>query len=492
MKRHAWLSVFLVLSATPLVLAVQEPFCTVPANCVDDVMSIRFADNTSELTGAIVAQVIPARVVIDVKSQFTGTDCPKVNPPDPNPPTTQCTNLQGFSYGVKHDPAVLTLSNPTHKGVGLHSIITSAPGEGGVDFKVTKAATGNIGFIQAIVVTQDADPPFDLPHEDGIVVALATYTVAKDPGTAGTKIQFSNDISPPNSPPTATNLTINGKSKQPKNVNNAVVKGVAQVQCTAGDYGFYFGSAAAAGEFDIASAASVKVSLRNKGVALGFSLGIKKAADKLTFESTLGSEAGREVDLVVTKADGTEANGAALKGNTAKGATGDITGVDRGAALTGNNPGDFLGVDIVGTAAPDVGGPGVTVGYVADVTGSSKTIPAITDAASGACGVNEVLVVKLGGVAPVKFSRGDANGDGKINVTDGVVIAQNIFATKLVLFDCKDMLDVNDDGALNTADPVFLLTYVFLHGPAPAAPFKSCATDPTSTDSLDCKQANCQ
>ena len=106
-------------------------------------------------------------------------------------------------------------------------------------------------------------------------------------------------------------------------------------------------------------------------------------------------------------------------------------------------------------------------------------------------GGNEILIVDLKVSDDRGFSRGDANGDGKINIVDGVLLAENIFLSKYVFFDCKDMLDVDDDGRLDVAGPVYLLTYIFLHGPAPAAPFKACDADATP-DVLGCNQNNCQ
>lgn len=472
MKRYVWLLGVALTSVAVPTFAVEEPFCVVPENCVDDVLGVQFvSNNTAELANVNVNDEFQISTYLDCKS----------------------TPVQGFSYGVKHDTALLQITEATHRGTGvLHSIITTPAGEGGVDFKVTRIAQDNLGFIQAVVVTQDADPPLAFPIENGIKVSLAKYKVIAAVPPAGTKIQYTNDIQPPNSPKTATNLTINGKSKQPKNVNNGVVKGATGPEpCTQPDYAFYFGPAATATAFAIPAGQggkqSVPVSLRNKGIALGFSLGIKKAGAALSLDDTLGSPA---VELVVTKEDGKEASGAALKGNTATGAadTGNISAIAKGAALAGIT-GDFFGTRILATGVE--GGPGATVGYVADASGNNRNIPAVTDTAT-TCGVNEILVVEISTeVQPPRFSRGDGNGDGKINVTDGVILAQNIFANRLVVFDCKDMLDANDDGQTNTADPVFLLSYVFLKGPQPAAPFKACAADPTN-DTLQCAQPNCQ
>ena len=456
MIRKAFVSALVILSASKFALAIEENFCAVVENCVDDKLKVAFIVGgvaVSQVENVAVAQELEVSTFIDVKT----------------------TPIQGYSYGLKHDIAVLEILSVTHKGVA--AIISDA------EFKTTKIAQDKLGFVQAIVITLDDEPPFELPIENDIKLTIAKYKVLAVPAAgADSKLAFSNELKPPGSPATATNLTVAGKSKQPKTVVNAIVKaGAGPVTCGAADYAFFFGTDPAVAAAPVAGD-NFKVSMRNKGIALGFSLGIKKTAGNLTFDATLGSPV---VELVITKENGTEAAGDGLKGNSATGSTVDYSSATRGAAIAGNTGGDFLGVSAIA-------GGSVTIGYVADVSGSNKSIPAVAaDPAAGGCSaLNEILIVSAG-KPPEKFSRGDANGDAKINVTDGVIVAQNIFATKLVLFDCKDMLDVNDDGALNTADPVYLLTYSFLKGPAPAAPFKSCGTDATA-DALACAQANCQ
>ncbi len=489
-----------VASVSSLALAIEEPFCNIPANCVNDVMSVKFA-GAAEVTNVTLDQALEATVQID--EIFS-------------------TPTQGFSYGLQHDAAFLEIT--TVNSINSVSTATITPqlfdanGEPILDangnptfgpdeplprpknaagvnlkwsFEVTvKAETGN-GIISAIVLAQQEK--VRLPDgSKNYKICDVKYKVKAVPPAAGTKIFFTSELNPAKSPKTAVNLTVGAKSKQPTKVNNALVKGgAAPVDCALPPFGFYFGSPAA-GVFDIAAAKSVKVQMRNKDVvSLGFSLGIKKAAGVLTFENTLGPAAGQETELVITYTQNNqllEKAGAELKGNSATGAPADnLSGITRGAALTGNDPGDFLGVDVT----PTVGGPGATVGYVADTNATNKSIPATADAGQ-TCNANEILIVNFGGPVLVKFSRGDGNGDGKINVTDGVVVAQNIFATKFVFFDCKDMLDTNDDGTLNTADPVFLLTHIFLRGPAPAAPFRACGADGTPADALGCAAPNCQ
>jgi len=86
--------------------------------------------------------------------------------------------------------------------------------------------------------------------------------------------------------------------------------------------------------------------------------------------------------------------------------------------------------------------------------------------------------------APV-FSRGDANADGRLDVSDPVKILQFLFVTPDPLI-CEDAADVDDTGALQITDPIYLLNYLFRTGDAPPAPFPGCGEDP-SKDPLACE-----
>ncbi|MBI4605494.1 MAG: right-handed parallel beta-helix repeat-containing protein [Planctomycetes bacterium] len=86
---------------------------------------------------------------------------------------------------------------------------------------------------------------------------------------------------------------------------------------------------------------------------------------------------------------------------------------------------------------------------------------------------------------PAPFVRGEANGDGDIDVGDPVALL-------LVLFrgaapGCPDALDADDSGNVDVTDAVYLLRFLFLGGPAPPAPFPDPGTDPTEDDPYECK-----
>jgi len=95
--------------------------------------------------------------------------------------------------------------------------------------------------------------------------------------------------------------------------------------------------------------------------------------------------------------------------------------------------------------------------------------------------------VVLGGVPPSAptFERGDANGDGTLDITDSLYTLRSLFADGPAPL-CLDSADADDDGDLSITDPIVSLRFLFLGGPAPPSPGPSvCGRDPTR-DLLDC------
>ena len=83
------------------------------------------------------------------------------------------------------------------------------------------------------------------------------------------------------------------------------------------------------------------------------------------------------------------------------------------------------------------------------------------------------------------FVRGDANGDGRLDVSDAVKMLRVLFAG--VATDCEDALDANDDGTMDIADAVYVLAYLFGGGTEIPAPFPAPGEDPTD-DGLGCER----
>jgi hypothetical protein len=90
--------------------------------------------------------------------------------------------------------------------------------------------------------------------------------------------------------------------------------------------------------------------------------------------------------------------------------------------------------------------------------------------------------------APARpFLRGDANGDGRINVTDAVGILLAVFSRDELA--CEDALDTDDSGNIDFVDGLVLLRFLFDRGPAGSIGL--CGTDSTE-DFLDCTAASCR
>lgn len=89
------------------------------------------------------------------------------------------------------------------------------------------------------------------------------------------------------------------------------------------------------------------------------------------------------------------------------------------------------------------------------------------------------------GQAAVVFIRSDANGNGRINISDPIVLLIHLFAGGKEP-PCVDAADVNDDGAINVTDFVASLWFLFLEGESPRPPFPGCGQD-SGLDRLRCK-----
>lgn len=90
---------------------------------------------------------------------------------------------------------------------------------------------------------------------------------------------------------------------------------------------------------------------------------------------------------------------------------------------------------------------------------------------------NQTVVLTPTGVMETTFVRGDANGDGGVDVSDAVSLLEHLFVFGSI--PCRDAGDANDDGSLDISDAIYVLSYLFGGGATPAAPFPDCGADPT-------------
>lgn len=143
----------------------------------------------------------------------------------------------------------------------------------------------------------------------------------------------------------------------------------------------------------------------------------------------------------------------------------------------------------------ELGEPKVAV--VLDKNGVSQ-LPA------GAAALTSTTVsVSTGAAAP--FIRGDVNQNGKLQVTDALVIFDYLFGGKTLAAgaasrdNCLVVFNVDGQSSapeietdINLTDALFLLQYVFQGGPAPPAPFPACGQPAGATSpQMECKSFHC-
>jgi len=93
---------------------------------------------------------------------------------------------------------------------------------------------------------------------------------------------------------------------------------------------------------------------------------------------------------------------------------------------------------------------------------------------------------------PSDFQRGDANGDGGVDISDAVgLLGCKFLGEKCPA--CRDAADVNDDGELDISDAIGILGFLFLGGDAPAAPGpRACGPDPSEDSIPICDYQSCR
>ena len=165
-------------------------------------------------------------------------------------------------------------------------------------------------------------------------------------------------------------------------------------------------------------------------------------------------------------------------GNTLHATAGQIEAIERGPDLESFGATDFLSVDI--DSGPSE--PSFRVRYLSDRV-SSKAVLA-PNAERRNCAPHRILTLKLG----PRFHRGDADGDGKLTVTDAIVILLFLFGGRPL--SCIEAGNIDDDDAVNITDAIGVLLYLFAGGappPHPGPPGMPCGHDRTwSTPFLPC------
>ena len=161
-----------------------------------------------------------------------------------------------------------------------------------------------------------------------------------------------------------------------------------------------------------------------------------------------------------------------------------------------NNLVDWVPVELLGPASgPDTNGGWVFHSFVVEsVIPLSSTIQMRFAAADNDPGSIVEMALddfqvfqKICFEGPI-FRRGDANGDGGVDVSDAVMVLQYLFEGALI--GCVDAADFGDNGSVNIADPVAIVGFLFGGDAPPTAPWPACGVDPTDTDALPVCQSH--
>jgi uncharacterized protein len=93
------------------------------------------------------------------------------------------------------------------------------------------------------------------------------------------------------------------------------------------------------------------------------------------------------------------------------------------------------------------------------------------------------IVIQRPQAAPT-YRRGDANGDGRFDISDPLALLSFLFQGTASP-PCRSAADMNGSGALDVSDAIYALTFLFLGGAAPPEPFVTCGALAAGS-TLDC------
>lgn len=111
------------------------------------------------------------------------------------------------------------------------------------------------------------------------------------------------------------------------------------------------------------------------------------------------------------------------------------------------------------------------------------TAVAIVAGREEAC--REECSLDLTGIS-LPFTRGNGNGDDKVNLSDAVSLLGFLFLGQTEAIDCPDGADFDDSGTLELTDAIALLDFLFRGGTPPQPPYPGIGEDPTAGDPLGC------
>ena len=182
--------------------------------CLEDSLEVTFDGKQRSVMSAgapDVGATVEATIVLDTKS----------------------SGIQGWSYGVRHDPEFLAVNDVTFDGTDAKAAFLEG-------FQMTTAENveecedvvpphhecrnprPGRGWFQGVVLSLRSQSELPLKRNS---LAVATYTIEKLPPDAGTLIEITNRIRRVGSPPVTINVTRQGQSSEPIRIVHGWLRG---------------------------------------------------------------------------------------------------------------------------------------------------------------------------------------------------------------------------------------------------------------------------
>ena len=429
---------------------------------------------------------------------------------------TDDLGVQGWSYGVAHDPAVLTLVSAETEGTDVPGTVN--PDASFVQVSIIEDNGVPQGFIEAVILSLAPEPAF-VPVTEFFNTARATYDVVggvcdDQQGSIDTRIDFTEELRV-GDVPTSVVVTVGGRSVTPSVIEGVDIS-VACSDAPGADLALGYGDEDLALVADMAETVDVRILLSNSGgafAAQGWQYAV--AAD---LDDALEFVEGRPGEASAALQGGSGPAFASY--DVDQNADGSVKGVVVGVVIELSEPGtevldvggDAVHIDTLVFRSGKVLAPGsdpetTTLSFVNEVIGDTDDRDAIeilfvqneTGFPADFSSTKDIVLNAPDDVPNPLFRRGDANNDGGVDYTDGIWIIREQFYEGPESA-CAAAADANDDGNNgDLADAIYLIRFYLQPDlsagddlfPAPPAPFPNCGRD-DDVSMEDCSgETNC-
>lgn len=385
---------------------------------------------------------------------------------------------RGFSIGVDHDGAVLTLVD-----ILQGSALTSANAGAGPDFFFSDTAPANGPGGTCGAVLSFAAPLDDIPIGTANELVSYQYTIA--PASLPAATSAMSVVSTLGNPALETIISVAGASRVPASVPGTItvdtnpVTGLGCVLVDPCTCEFSLGWTNQ-GSYD-------SIDIIQDGTVIQTLLGSVASTTVNLISTTIGGPATSLLEVRPTQ------NGRAAASASCSADCPDVPDPVEPASLscsidpfTGIATLTWMNSQVYGSLSVSVDGTGVET-----LAGSAVT----TTVALSAPGTYSICLdggdecnvpftqVCCTVVFETLYVRGDPNADGSVNISDPIVVLEYLFGSGMLI--CFKAADVNDDGTVNIGDVITSLNGIFGLGSLPGAPFPNCGVDPTP-DALTC------